>query len=68
MSLKAFHIFFITVSMMLAFGFGVWGFQQYVEHGTGIYLVLGIVSSVMGIGLVLYGVTFLKKTRGLERQ
>jgi len=68
MSLKSFHIFFITVAMMLAFGFGVWGFRQFGEHGEGLYLLLGILSGVMGVGLIVYGVQFLKKLKGMEEE
>lgn len=68
MSLKSFHVFFITVSMMLAFGFAVWGFQQYGEHGEGLYLLLGILSGVMGAGLILYGALFLKKINSMEEK
>jgi hypothetical protein len=58
MSLKWFHIVFITLSMLLSIGFGIWGlFNQQVA--------LGIVSLAASAGLVLYGNYFLAKARRL---
>jgi hypothetical protein len=59
MSLKWFHIVFITLSVLLSVWFGVWGlFNQQV--------VLGIASLGASIGLVLYGNYFLGKARKLD--
>jgi hypothetical protein len=58
MSLKWFHIVFITLSMLLSIGFGIWGlFNQQVA--------LGIASLAASAGLVLYGNYFLAKARSL---
>ncbi len=58
MSLKWFHIVFITLSVVLSVWFGVWALvnQQ---------IPLGIVSLSASIGLVLYGNYFLAKARKL---
>jgi hypothetical protein len=59
MSLKWFHIVFITLSVMLSVWFGVWGlFHQQVA--------LGIGSLGASVGLVLYGNYFLGKARKLD--
>ena len=63
MSLKAFHIFFIGLSIILLFGFAVWLFQSYANNNQGISLVGGVLSMIAGIGLIIYGVLFLKKLK-----
>ena len=61
MSLKAFHLVFIILSILFTLMFGVWGV---VNHGssekTG-ELVLGIISLVGTVGLSVYLYYFLKK-------
>jgi len=58
MSLKWFHIVFITLSMLMSLGFGVWGlFNQ--------QIALGVVSLVGSAGLIVYGNYFLGKARTL---
>ncbi|MEX0601410.1 MAG: hypothetical protein WD021_03175 [Rhodothermales bacterium] len=63
MSLKAFHIVFIAVSTLLAVGFGVWELARYAESGNVWMLVAGLVSFGVGVGLVVYGVRFLRKLK-----
>ncbi len=63
MSLKAFHIFFIVASTLLAFGFGVWGVYVHLTHGGGTFLMMGMMAFVVGVVLVVYGVNFLHKLR-----
>lgn len=56
MSLKFFHILFITVSTLLAFGFAAWELTRYFRGANGgIDLLLGLASAAAGIGLVIYG-------------
>ena len=66
MSLKAFHILFVTVSTVLAVGFGVWAIRQYTRHGDAGALVIGILS-LLGAGVMLvYGRWFLRKLKGVR--
>ena len=66
MSLKAFHIFFIFVSTLLAFFFGTWLlFAVEVMSGT-IRVVGGIAAFMIGFLLVMYGRYFLRKYRHLS--
>ena len=58
MSLKWFHIVFISLSMLLSLGFGIWG----LFNGQA---VLGVVSLCASAGLVIYGNYFLGKLRKL---
>lgn len=62
MSLKAFHICFIALSTSLAFGFGVWSFQN-LEPQSGLRLVFGIGGFLAGGGLLGYGSWFVRKMR-----
>jgi hypothetical protein len=58
MSLKWFHIVFISLSMLVSIAFGVWGlFNQQVT--------LGVVSLAGSAGLCVYGNYFLGKARRL---
>ena len=64
MSLKAFHLIFITASSALAFGCGVWGLKDFFSEGGRAWdLVFGLGSFAAGIGLILYERYFLKKLK-----
>jgi hypothetical protein len=63
MSLKAFHIFFICVSILLAAGFAAWEIKGFVAGGESIQLIAGIGSIAVGIGLSIYGIRFMKKLK-----
>ncbi len=58
MTLKWFHIVFITLSMLLSIGVGVWGLFNN-------FLVLGVLSLAGSAGLCVYGPYFLRKARQL---
>ena len=67
MSLKAFHIVFITAASALAFGFGVWMLRDYAApEGVVSDLTYGIGGLVAGIGLLVYEGSFLKKLRNVS--
>lgn len=59
MSLKAFHIFFIIISVLTAFGFGAWIFLQ----EDGIHIAYGVSSVIVGVLLIVYGVKVFRKFR-----
>lgn len=64
MSLKAFHVLFITAASALAFGCGVWGLRNFFSHdGQASDLVFGLGSLAVGIGLIVYERYFLKKLK-----
>jgi hypothetical protein len=64
MSLKAFHVLFITASSALAFGCGVWGLRDFFsQQGSASDLIFGLGSFAVGIGLILYERYFLKKLK-----
>ena len=63
MSLKGFHIVFITLSSLLALGFGIWCLKANETQVDTTYLVLGVLSFATGGLLILYGGWFLRKMR-----
>ena len=66
MSLKALHLVFITASLALCIGFGVWGFAQYQESRSSVDLAYGV-GSVIGVAaLIAYGWYFLKKLKHMS--
>ena len=66
MSLKAFHIFFIVVSVLLAFGFGGWGLWVHFTEDSFGYLAMGLASLAIGIVLVIYGINFVQKLKHIK--
>ena len=53
MSLKAFHVVFITASILLAFGFGAWLLKQYFGPAPEkLNLVVAVASFAVGLGLI----------------
>ena len=67
MSLKAFHLVFITAATALAFGFGAWLIKQFFSPGGGVLdLVSGLVSFAAAAGLIVYERYFLKKTKNVS--
>ena len=63
MSLKAFHIFFIAASTLLAFGFGGWALYTGLSRSMESFVLMGVASVLVGGGLVYYGGTVLQKLR-----
>jgi len=66
MSLKGFHIVFITFSTLLALVCGVWCIHVNQIAGAPIYLAGAIVCFVAAVALVIYGVWFWKKMKRLR--
>lgn len=66
MSLKAFHVFFVAVSVLCALGFGAWALADYARSGRGSVLVLGILGFAAAVALVWYGLWFLRKLKNVS--
>ncbi len=66
MSLKAFHIVFVAVSTLLAFGFGAWELREYFSGSEKQPLILGVGSLLVGCGLLWYGKVVLKKLKHIS--
>ena len=65
MSLKAFHILFIAVSMLLGMFVGGWGVRQYLMSDSLGALALGILFFVTAFILLAYGLKFIEKVEEL---
>ncbi len=64
MSLKAFHLLFITAATALAFACGAWGLKDFFSEGGRAWdLVFGLGSLAVGVGLILYERYFLRKLK-----
>jgi len=61
MSLKNFHIVFISVSLLVTIGFGLWAFQEYRQSRELEDLLLGITALLMLVALACYGRWFWRK-------
>ena len=66
MSLKAFHIVFVTVCILLMLVVAGWCFGNYREDGASKDLVWGVVSLLVAAGLAVYGKVFLKKFKNIS--
>jgi uncharacterized membrane protein SirB2 len=58
MSIKSFHILFIVLSIAITIWFGIWEWNQSV--------LFAIVSFLVGVVLVVYGIQVLKKFKTLS--
>lgn len=59
MSLRAFHIFFIIVSDMLAVGFGVWALPTHAGWAIASFLLSGVIG--------VYLVWFIRKSKDIAQ-
>ena len=66
MSLKTFHIVFVTLSVALAFFCGAWLLHEYSTNGGMALLLGGILSFLGGIGLIWYGKVVLRKLKHIS--
>jgi hypothetical protein len=66
MSLKGFHIVFITFSTLLALGAGAWCLYNNAVHGTPAFWAGAICSFIAAAGLIIYGIWFYRKMKRLR--
>ena len=66
MSLKGFHIVFITFSTLLALSVGAWCIWVDLVEGAPIYLTGALWSFAAAVALVVYGVWFYRKMKRLQ--
>jgi hypothetical protein len=65
MSLRAFHLFFIAVSIVLAAFCGAWAMGQYrLTHGA-VFMVSAVGALGSALLLAAYGAAFQRKTKNL---
>ena len=58
MSLKTFHVVFVTLCIIFTVGFGIWEIHD--------HPVLAVMSFVLSIVLIWYGRWFLRKLKGVS--
>ena len=63
MSLRAFHVLFISLSIILALCCSGYALRDFIETGNSWKLLFSILALVAAIGLVIYEAYFLRKTR-----
>ena len=66
MSLKGFHIIFITFSTLLAFGIGIWCLWINSMGPTTSHTVGAIFSFAAAVALIVYGCWFWRKMKRLR--
>ena len=66
MSLKTFHMIFISCSIILSVGFGYWAVVQFQHQASLGYLSTGIGAFVAAAGLVIYEILFVRKFKALK--
>jgi len=66
MSLKMFHIIFISLSVLMSILFAGWCWNAYFYEQSFFYMAGGIISLLIASGLIFYGKWFLKKYKGLS--
>ena len=66
MSLKGFHLVFITVSTLLALGVGAWCLWVDSVHGAPVFRIGAIGSFVAAAALIAYGIWFFRKMKRLR--
>jgi hypothetical protein len=64
MSLRSFHVVFISASTLVAFALAAWCFGEGARDAGRVAAGVGAVAA--GLGLAAYEAWFLKKTRGLR--
>jgi uncharacterized membrane protein YidH (DUF202 family) len=68
MSLKFFHIVFVTLASVLSFVIGGWSLHRYSTHSETLYLVMGLTTVGLGLGLIVYGFWFWRKITTLDEE
>ena len=63
MNLRTFHFVFIIASALVAFLFAAWEVSNHLATKETSCLAGAIIAALIGIGLIIYGIRFLKKAR-----
>lgn len=63
MSLKHFHLVFITLAVLSSLGFGAWALMSDAGAASNAVRVTGWLSLILGVGLAVYGVWFFRKSK-----
>ena len=65
MSLRAFHIVFVIVTIVLSLCVALWGIREYTQEQSVSALTLALLFLAMAVGLMIYGKKVFVKLRDL---
>jgi O-antigen/teichoic acid export membrane protein len=65
MSLKVFHVFFISLATLMCLGVAGWNASAWMAGGSAAHLAQAVGWTLAAIGLSIYGLRFLRKYRNL---
>ena len=65
MSLRAFHIVFVVVTIVLSLYVALWGIRQFTQERSVGALTLSVLFLAMAVGLMIYGKKAFTKLRDL---
>lgn len=60
-----FHVVFVTLSVLMAFGCSALAWSERAGSTSPWPMIGALASAICGVGLIVYGVWFLRKTRKL---
>ncbi len=66
MSLRAFHIVFVVVTIVLSLYVALWGIREFSQERSVLALTLGVLFLAMAVGLMIYGKKTFAKLRDLQ--
>ena len=66
MSLKAFHLFFVSISVIMFFAIAAGQGSAYSNSGAAGNLLWSVAAAAAGVGLIGYTVAFLRKTKNIS--
>ena len=61
MSLKAFHVVFITLSIVLCLAIGGWGVFSFLSDSNDVGILVAVFFILLGLGLIYYEMKFINK-------
>ena len=65
MSLRAFHIVFVIVTIVLSLYIALWGIREFTEQNSTSALALAVLFLALSVGLAIYGKKVFVKLRDL---
>lgn len=66
MSLKTFHLIFITIATLFAIWFALWSIRSFIYDSTNnLDLFLGILSLIAAVALIIYDIKVFRKFKAL---
>ncbi len=64
LSLKEFHLVFVSAAILCSLVFGYWATRQYVQAPGASYLATAVGAFGVALALVIYEIIFIRKVKG----